>query len=172
MSKIRNIALVLATATLSLGALSLHAQQSTFRATLTGAAHLPEPVVTNAEGQLELTLSPDGKKLSYKLTVKDLINAAAADLHLGPSSANGPLVAKLFPRGGGPKTGSFNGVLAEGTITSSDLTGPLTGAPLSDLIEEMRAGNTYCNIHTNDGKEPPNSGPGDYRLGEIRGQIQ
>jgi hypothetical protein len=172
MSKIRNIALVLATAALSLGALSLHAQQTTFRATLTGAANLPEPIETKAEGELQLTLSPDGKKLSYTLSVKDLVNAAAADLHLGPASANGPLVAKLFPRGGTAKKGAFTGVLAEGTITGADLTGPLTGAPLSDLIEEMRSGNTYCNIHTNDGMEPPNSGPGDYRLGEIRGQIQ
>jgi hypothetical protein len=28
------------------------------------------------------------------------------------------------------------------------------------------------NVHTSDGMDPPNSGPGDYRLGEIRGQIK
>jgi hypothetical protein len=48
----------------------------------------------------------------------------------------------------------------------------LAGSPLSDLIEEIRGGNAYANVHTNDGVDPPNSGPGDYRLGEIRGQIQ
>ena len=51
MSKIRNIALVLAAAALSLGAPSLHAQQATFRATLTGAANVPEPIETKAEGE-------------------------------------------------------------------------------------------------------------------------
>jgi hypothetical protein len=158
---------------LALLAFGLNAQDTTFRAKLTGAAHLPEPVVTKAEGDLVLSLSPDGKKLSYTVTVKDLQNAAAADLHLGPATANGPLVVKLFPRGGASaKKGSFSGTLAEGNITAADLTGPMTGASLADLVAEIRTGNTYVNIHTSDGMDPPNSGPGDYRLGEIRGQIQ
>jgi hypothetical protein len=63
-------------------------------------------------------------------------------------------------------------VLAEGTITAADLTGPLLGAPLTDLIDQMRQGSAYVNIHTNDSVDPPESGPGDYRKGEIRGQIE
>ena len=59
----------------------------------------------------------------------------------------------------------------EGTITAANLVGPLAGHPLSDLIAEMRAGNTYTNVHTNDGVAPPNTGPGDFPGGEIRGQI-
>jgi hypothetical protein len=35
-----------------------------------------------------------------------------------------------------------------------------------------RAGNTYVNVHTYDGVDPPYSGPGDYRIGEIRGQVK
>ena len=52
---------------------------------------------------------------------------------------------------------------------------PSTGDLASSLdiaVEEIRAADTYANVHTNDGLDPPNSGPGDYRLGEIRGQIQ
>lgn len=146
--------------------------ETTYTAKLTGAAHVPDPITTTAEGELQLVISADGRSISYVVTVKDLVNAAAADLHLGPPGANGPLVAKLFPVGGAaPKKGPFTGVLAKGTVDAGDLIGPLTGAKLEELIEQIRDGNTYCNVHTNDGMDPPNSGPGDYRLGEIRGQI-
>ena len=42
----------------------------------------------------------------------------------------------------------------------------------TELIEEIRAGNSYVNVHTYDGVDPPYSGPGDYRVGEIRGQLK
>jgi hypothetical protein len=35
------------------------------------------------------------------------------------------------------------------------------------LLEQVRAGSAYLNVHTNDGVDPPNSGPGDYRLGPV-----
>jgi hypothetical protein len=148
------------------------AAEATYTAKLTGGAHVPDPITTNAEGDLQLVVSADGRSINYVITVKDLVNAAAADLHLGPPGANGPLVAKLYPVGGAaPKKGPFSGVLAKGTLDAGDLIGPLTGAKLEELIEQIQEGNTYCNVHTNDGMDPPNSGPGDYRLGEIRGQI-
>jgi len=169
----RRIWIPLAAATLALAAFSARAQETSFSATLTGAAQLPEPVNTKAEGVLKLVASADGKKLNYTLTVTNIKNPAAADMHLGPPIANGPLVARLFPtHGAAPKKGDFSGVLVEGKLDASDLIGPLAGSALSDLIEEIRAGNAYVNVHTNDGVDPPNSGPGDYRLGEIRGQIQ
>jgi hypothetical protein len=62
-------------------------------------------------------------------------------------------------------------VLAQGTIDAGDLIGPMAGAKLDELIEQIRSGNAYANVHTNDGTDPPGSGPGDYRIGEIRGQI-
>jgi len=148
------------------------AAEVTYRATLTGTANVPDPIDTRASGELELVVSADGRSIGYVLTVKDIENAAAGDLHLGPAGANGPLVAKLFPVGGAaPKKGPFSGVLAKGTLDAGDLIGALTGAKLEELIEQIRDGNAYCNVHTNDGTDPPNSGPGDYRLGEIRGQI-
>jgi hypothetical protein len=36
----------------------------------------------------------------------------------------------------------------------------------------MRTGNTYVNVHTNDGVAPANTGPGDFQSGEIRGQVR
>jgi len=35
----------------------------------------------------------------------------------------------------------------------------------------MRNGGAYVNIHTDDGIAPPNTGPGDFPGGEIRGQL-
>lgn len=151
----------------------VQAAENSFSATLSGDDHVPDPISTPASGVLKLTIAPDGKSVSYVITVKELTNAASGDLHLGPAGANGPLVVKLFPVGGAKaKKGPFSGVLAEGTFGASDLIGPLTGAGLDELIDQIRSGNTYVNLHTNDGQDPPNSGPGDYRLGEIRGQIR
>jgi hypothetical protein len=172
MSMLRRVTFLLAAAALAFSAQGAEAKSS-FSAELTGAAHLPEPVVTKATGFVTVTISDDGSSLKYTVTVQNLSNIVAADLHMGPDSANGPLVARLFPTGGAKsKKGPFSGTLAEGTIRASDLIGPLLGASLADLIEEIRAGNAYVNIHTNDGVDPPDTGPGDYTLGEIRGQLQ
>lgn len=144
-----------------------------FTANLDGAQNQPEPLATDATGTAEFRLSPDRKSVAYKVSVSKLVNAAAADIHLGPPIQNGPLVVKLWPQGSAAaRKGEFSGVLAQGSFDAADLIGPMTGAPLADLIEELEAGNVYVNVHTNDGVDPPNSGPGDYRLGEIRGQVK
>jgi len=39
------------------------------------------------------------------------------------------------------------------------------------LLDAMRAGLTYVNVHTNDGVDGTNTGPGDFPGGEIRGQL-
>jgi hypothetical protein len=84
---------------------------------------------------------------------------------------NGPVVAFLAGPFA-PAGGRVEGVLAEGTITSANLVGPLEGMSLSVLIAAMRDGGTYVNVHTDDGVAPPNTGPGDFPGGEIRGQIR
>jgi hypothetical protein len=62
-------------------------------------------------------------------------------------------------------------VLAEGTFAAADLVGPLSGHALSDLIAAVEAGDAYVNVHTNDGQDGINTGPGDFPGGEIRGQL-
>src|SRR5215211_6831901 len=92
-----------------------------FTAALDGSQQLPEPVKTSATGQLEFKPSADSKSIEYTLSVSKLGNASAGDVHLGPPSANGPLVLKLFPlAGASPKSGEFSGVLAHGTMTAQD----------------------------------------------------
>ena len=122
-----------------------------------------------ATGQAIFKLSADGTSLDYKLIVANLDNPVAAHIHVGPPGVNGPVVALLFS--GPPGTGTANGVIAEGTITAANLTGPLTGQPFSALVEALNSGNAYVNVHTNDGVPPTNTGPGDFPGGEIRGNF-
>ena len=140
-----------------------------FRTHLSGDEEVPVRL-TNAQGQATFKLSDDGKELSYKLIVANIDNVVQAHIHLAPPGVNGDIVVFLYglvPAGGG----RTDGVLAEGTITADDLINVLKDQPLSVLMAEIEAGNAYVNVHTNDGVAPPNTGPGDFPGGEIRGQI-
>ena len=162
----------LSAATLALLAVPALAND-TFVAELNGNNSVPDAIKTPATGEVKFELVDQGTYLAYTVTVKDLQNPHDVDVHLGQPGSNGPLVVKLFPRGKDrPKLGTVNGVLAEGKFRYDDLMGPMEQASLGEFLEELRSGNVYVNVHTNDGSDPPNSGPGDYRLGEIRGQFK
>ena len=136
---------------------------------LSGAEEVPARQ-THGRGVAIFQLSPDGTELSYRLIASNIENVIAAHIHIGPPAANGPVVAFLYgavAAGGGRQ----NGVLATGTITVSDLVGPLQGMPFSSLINAISSGNAYVNVHTNDGIDPANTGAGDFPGGEIRGQL-
>lgn len=128
-----------------------------FRAHLTGEQEVPA-VMTNATGQTIFKLSKDGTELYYKLIVANIENVAASHIHVAEFGENGGVVAFLY--GGGLIEGRTSGILAEGVITADDLIGDLAGQSLEDLLELMRTGFTYVNVHTV-------QNPG----GEIRGQI-
>lgn len=131
----------------------------------------PSPSDSGATGQAIFKLSKDGTELSFRLIVANIENVVQAHIHMGPPGVNGAVVVFLFglvPSGGG----RVHGVLAIGTVTKNDLVGPLVGQDLSVLVQAMRSGGTYVNVHTNDGIDPPNQGPGDFPGGEVRGQIQ
>ncbi|MBI4566755.1 MAG: CHRD domain-containing protein [Planctomycetes bacterium] len=140
-----------------------------FVAHCTGGQEVPART-TNASGQAVFRLTRDEAGLSYRLQVANIHNVVAAHIHSGAPGENGPIVAFLYgpaPAGGG----RTNGVLATGTILAGDLIGPLEGQPLSALLDAMNAGQTYVNVHTNDGADPTDTGAGDFPGGEIRGQI-
>jgi len=137
---------------------------------LEGEQEVP-PRVTAATGQAVFQLSEDGMEIRYRLIVANIENVTASHIHLGGVGVNGMIVVFLagpFPVGGG----RTDGVLAAATFTKDDLIGPLEGQELSVLVEAMRTGGTYVNVHTNDGVDPTNTGPGDFPGGEIRGQIR
>jgi hypothetical protein len=136
---------------------------------LSGAQEVP-PRLTPASGLATFSLNPAHTALSYQLSAFDIENVVAAHIHLGAIGENGPVVAFLF--GPLPVPGiDVNGLLATGTITGGDLIGPLAAASFNDFLSQLIAGNTYVNVHTNDGVGEANTGPGDFPGGEIRGQI-
>jgi hypothetical protein len=146
---------------LAVGASSAYASpKRVFVAPLSGAEEVtPVEVETMARGQAFFQVNQDETELSYRLNVANIENVIAAHIHLAPAGVNGPVVVFLY--GPEPINGLFSGVLAEGTITAADLVGPLAGSSLSDLIDELRDGNAYVNVHT-----------AQYLAGEIRGQIR
>jgi hypothetical protein len=156
---ILNVVLV---AMLAASAVSAVGQPRTFVAPMSGAQEV-HAVDTLARGQAVFRLSADGRSIDYRLIVANIQNVTMAHIHLAPAGVNGPVVAWLYPAGPPPQLipGRSSGILATGTITEDDLVGPLAGAGLEELLEQMRAGGTYVNVHTEQ-----------YPPGEIRGQIR
>ncbi len=150
-------------------------EKQNFNTHLTGDEEVP-PNASKGQGQARFQLNEAGTELSYQLIVANIENVIMAHIHLGARGVNGPVVVWLYPGTSPPAApaggGRIQGRIASGTITAANLTGPLAGQPLSALIAAMRAGNTYVNVHTNDGVPPSGTGPGDLPGGEIRGQIR
>lgn len=125
-----------------------------FSATLTGSSEVPANTST-ATGKATFTLS--GTTVNYTITYTGLSGPpAASHMHVGASTTpSGPVV---IPFSGLPTTtsGTFSGSFTQADIKVQTSPAIVT---LDDLLGQMRAGNTYTNIHTS-------ANPG----GEIRGQ--
>lgn len=128
---------------------------------LTGDEEVPAND-SRAQGQAEFFLNEAGTAIEFKLNVANIVNVTQAHIHRAAPGVNGGIVVWLYPRQPPLQLipGRFQGTLGEGTITAANLVGSLLNQPLSALIAEIRAGNTYVNVHTT-------RLPG----GEIRGQI-
>ena len=139
-----------------------------FTANLSGQHEVP-PRVTDATGVATFQLNEDGTALTFSVNVSNIENVVAAHIHCGPKRVNRPVGVTLFMAapGGGP----VNGTLAKGTITAPDPGNQCGWADLAAVVAAMNSGNAYVNVHTNDGVDPTNTGPGDFPGGEIRGQI-
>jgi CHRD domain len=138
--------------------LSLAATHGVFKAKLTGKQEVPA-TMTKGTGEAIFKLSKDGKEITYILKVKGLENIRAAHIHAGKMGEEGEVLVGLF--GGPKKEGMFSGVLAKGTITDTNLVGPLAGKTIGDLVELIKSGGTYVNVHTDK-----------YPGGELRGQVK
>lgn len=138
---------------------------------LSGSEEVP-PRATHARGVATFVLSDDGQSMSYTLRVSNIENVFAAHIHIGAAGVNGGVAVFLYGAVA-PGGGRINSAqLASGTFTAADFIGPLAGMTMDDLVEAMQTGNAYVNVHTNDGIDPTNTGPGDFPGGEIRGQIR
>ena len=141
--------------------------QNQVTAFLTGHNEVPA-VHSKGTGKLTLTINADNT-MSYTLTYSGLNNpATVAHVHIGQRFASGGVV--FFLCGGGTKVGTpcppgntSTPVSVTGNIGAADVSNPAQGITAGDLagvVQEIRAGFTYVNIHTA-------ISPG----GEIRGQL-
>jgi CHRD domain len=165
----RTIVLVLTAALAVLALAPTASAGENFVAPLSGDQEVPARD-TQAVGVATFKLGEDGTALQFKINVANIDNVAAAHIHCGAVGVNGPVGVTLFsgPVGGGV----VNGTLAEGTITAADPGNGCGWTDLASVVAAIQSGNTYVNVHTNDGVAPPNTGPGDFPGGEIRGQVR
>lgn len=138
----------------------------------------PTPADSRAQGQAIFRVSDDDASVSFKLIASNIENIIMAHIHCGVPGANGPIRMWLYPvvgPSGSPLTtadGRHDGVLATGTFSPVGVECPASAVGTDmPLLDAIRAGLTYVNVHTNDQVSPTNTGPGDFPGGEIRGQI-
>ena len=146
----------------------VYAASQDFTARLGGEHEVP-PRLTDATGVATFQLSEDGTALSYSVNVSNIENVFAAHIHCGPKRVNGPVGVTLFA--GTPGGGPVSGTLVQGTITVPDPGNGCGWTDLAAVVAAITSNNAYVNVHTNDGVAPPNTGPGDFPGGEIRGQL-
>jgi hypothetical protein len=139
----------------------------TFTATLNGANERPTARTTPATATATFTLRSD--VLSWTISMSSLTNVTAAHIHIGDANTAGGVLQGLTASG-------INNTSITGSIAKSAFVAP--GSPnaavtFDQMIEMMRTGTAYANIHTNNVANDPtnNTGPGDFPAGEIRGQI-
>ena len=140
-----------------------------FVARLSGANEVPARD-TEARGRALIRVNEDGTELHFRVTVRDISNVFMAHIHCAAPGVNGPVGVTLY--GMGPTgVGPFSGVLVIAMRAAPDPGNACGWTDLASVIAAIESGNTYVNVHTNDGVDPANTGPGDFPGGEIRGQL-
>ena len=132
-----------------------------FTATLAGGNEVP---ATTSSGTGSATLTLSGTTVNYTVTFTGLSAAASmSHIHVGPATGTGPVVV---PFTGIPSatSGSFSGSFTAANVLTASIPDGGMGVDAGDfngLLQLMRAGDTYTNVHTTT-----------YTGGEIRGQNQ
>jgi len=158
-----------------LGASALAMADERLGAKLRGFQEVPA-ISTAGSGEFRGKISQDGTSIEYELSYSGLEGGPVlfAHIHLGQRSANGGVIVFLCSNSplmsGIPACPTPSGTVT-GTVTASNVIGPagqgITAGEFAELLNAIRHGVTYANVHT--GTLSPLTGfPG----GEIRGQIR
>jgi len=142
------------------GVVSADAPARHFLAHLTGDQEVP-PTGSPGTGMLDLRLTDNDTKLRFRLRAEGVTRIIQSHIHIGAPGTNGPVVVFFFAPtpNTADKAITGDGFEVAGVRTAADFALP-TGVTFAAFLADLRAGNTYVNIHS-----PAHPG------GEIRGQI-
>ena len=152
-----------------------HGRDDRVRATLVGRQEVPV-VSTVARGRFEAKIAEDESSLEWTLMYDGLQGTVTqAHLHIAQRNVNGGIVIWLCQTAAAPAPAAAGPVATcpqtatdattlSGTVTSATVVAVATqqfGGDLGEVIDAIRDGFAYANVHTN-----PSAG------GEIRGQLK
>ena len=129
-----------------------------FVATLSGGEEVPARG-TAANGTAQIFV--DGNQITYAIEIDDITAITASHIHIAAPGANGPVRLFLYPappNTSAPQvTVTDKHILVEATVDSS----AVNGVSYEQLLDAMRTGNAYVNVHTTQ-----------FPGGEMRGTIR
>jgi CHRD domain len=142
------------------GVVSADAPARHFMARLTGDQEVP-PTGSPGTGTFDLRLTDNDTKLRFRLRAEGVTRIIQSHIHIGAPGTVGPVVVFFFAStpNTADKAITGDGFEVAGVRTASDFALP-SGVTFAAFLADLRAGNTYVNIHS-----PAHPG------GEIRGQI-
>lgn len=141
----------------------------TLHTPLVGLEEVPA-VSTGAHGDFEARIDPANTQMSYVLQYENLAgNVTQSHIHFGARATNGGISIWLCGTAANPGPAGTPVCPASGTVvrtvSAADVVGPagqgISPGEFSEILEAMRAGAAYVNVHTS-------ASPG----GEIRGQLR
>jgi hypothetical protein len=135
---------------------------------LTGFGEVPV-ISTTGQGEFHARISNDGTQIDWELSYADLEGTIQqSHIHFGPPNNTGGISVFLCTNLGNGPAGTqvcpAPPATISGLIEATDVIGPvgqgIEAGALSELLEALRDGKTYVNIHTTK-----------WPAGEIRSQI-
>ena len=129
-----------------------------FIATLSGGEEVPARG-TSANGRAQIIV--EGNQITYAIEIDDITAITASHIHTAAPGVNGPVRLFLYPappNTSAPQvTVTDKQILVEATVNSSSV----NGVTYEELLNAMRSGNAYVNVHTTQ-----------FPGGEMRGVIR
>jgi CHRD domain len=147
------------------------ASAKTVRVQLDGFQEVPQAIATDGEGRFRASIERD--QIEFRLNYAGLASAViGAHIHFGRQAINGGIIVFFCqdpdsplgpPPAGVPECPDGDQEIT-GTIPAAEVVGPdgqgIAPGEFDKLLEAIRAGATYVNVHTLD-----------RPTGEIRGQV-
>jgi hypothetical protein len=130
-----------------------------------------------ASGRMTFTLTDHGQTIDVSGRFSNISNVSAVTLNDlkypgDPASPNIGLPVELVLKPSA-NSGPISAVTFFTVIKTGYLIGPLVSKPLSALVKDIRAGDVYVNVQTDDGlnNNGAPAGPGNFTFGEMRGPL-